>query len=91
MKDIVAQNGRNIAAVRKAFESNDNDAITKALDELDAGQSALAGLANNTTQQDSRAGAGNTKPSADDVAKGFGKGRVAEQPADKAAPQPDKA
>lgn len=92
MKEAVAQNGRNIAAIRKAFESNDNDAITKALNDLDAGQTALASHANNTTQQDGRAGANNTKPSAADVAKGFGKEPPPQQePVDKAAPQKTKA
>lgn len=73
MKEAVAQNGKNIAAVRKAFESNDNDAITKALNDLDTGQTQLAGIANNTRQTDSKAGAGNTKPPAGAVAQGFGK------------------
>lgn len=71
MKDLVARNGQNIAAVRKAFESNDNDAITKALNDLDSGQQELASLANNQRQQDQSAGAGNVKPTAEDQRKGF--------------------
>lgn len=91
MKDVIAANGKNIAAIRKAFESNDNDAITKALNDLDTGQAALASIANNTGQHDQRAGEGNVKAT-DRVAAGFGKGQPPQQqPVDKAAPQKDKA
>lgn len=71
MKDLVARNGQNIAAVRKAFESNDNDAITKALNDLDGSQAELASLANNQRQQDQAAGQGNTKPTSDQQRAGF--------------------
>lgn len=79
MKELVAKHGQNIAAVRKAFESNDNDRITKALNALDGSQAELASLANNQRQQDQSAGAGNTKPTGDQQRQGFG-GRAGDAP-----------